>query len=901
MNATTQGSPRFGSSAHVLVTGVTGFLGKVVLEELLRRRFELGIARVYVLIRPRGERTAHIRFDEEVATSRCFEQLDAGWTDLVQVVSGDLCEEDCGLSAVDHDLLTARVTHIAHCAASVDFNLPITVAARSNVRTALMVLGLAKACARLTSMVSVSTAYVRPHRPGALPVEERLVPLPRPAERIYESIVAGEVDEDALLAETGHPNTYTYTKCLAEHLLVQHRGDVPLRIVRPSIISAAWKQPLRGWMDSPAAFAGFVLMIGAGYLKNVVGDMRTRLDVVPVDAVADRILGAVFEPHAPEATAVDIRHAVVGLDHAFSIAQARYGITGFFSEHPVDRPSTMHYIGPRDPLFQLLDVLDHKAPTALAGAISRLQGKTRQAKRVQRLADRLDYINRAFPYFTSHTFDFDSSVPFEAEGFTTDGYVRVVCEGAYRYILGHDPREMTIAGRAHRSPQGDLAWATDRTRRDVNETIRGLGYVLRKTARRSFDRVTFDKPAFEAALAAVPPDAIPVVVPTHRSYADFLLCSYLFFERPDLGVSLPYIAAAEEFGNIRLLGKVLSRGRAFYLRRGRGQKDPALTRQVQDLVDRKATLQFFIEGKRSRARRFLPPRRGLLRCLQSTGSRFAILPVALSYERLPEEEALLRELQGQPKARMRLRALARWASKMASGEVQLGRVHASCGAPVILDAAADVHAVGAQVMAELQAHTVVTDFHLRAFLHHHPGLGMDLATLTRHLRARGMRVLTSDLADAEMPSVQAERCMRHQWEHAFFGDLLARHGTNPIVAAHVADHRFVRADATEAPQVPGAFLDALAAPRVYALDRTADVLRGARPGTAVTARDVVQRSRDLHLPDAEAALALLAEVGVVTQTEAGAVRGPAWADLTGLEARCGLRPRGVGRAAAYVG
>jgi thioester reductase-like protein len=717
MNATSR-RPR--PSAHVLVTGVTGFLGKVVLEELLRRRRELGIARVCVAIRPKGDKTAHERF-AEVATSRCFEPLDDGWTDLVRVVSGDLCEARCGLDEADHALLTRDVTHIAHCAASVDFDLPIEVAARSNVRTAMMVLELAKACTRLKSMVSVSTAYVQPHRPGALPVEERLVPLPRPAERIYQSILDGTADAAALMAETGHPNTYTYTKCLTEHLLVQHKGDVPLRIVRPSIISAAWERPMQGWMDSPAAFAGFVLMIGAGYLKNVVGHMTTRLDVVPVDAVADRILDAVFEPHGPaERTPIDIRHAVVGLDRAFSIAQARYGITGFFSAHPVDRSAWMHYIGPRDLRFDLFDALDHRAPTAIAGGLAKLTGNHRQARRVEKLAGRLDYINRAFPYFTSRTFDFASSVPFDEPGFTPAGYVDVVCAGAYRYILGKDERELVIAGRNHKPIQSDLVWATDRRRTDVNETLRALGYGLRKTARRCFDQVTFDEPAFQAALRQVPEDAIPVVVPTHRSYADFLLCSYLFFDRPELGVALPHIAAAEEFGRIRVLGRVLRRSRAFYLSRGRGQRDPELVRQVRALVDQRATLQFFIEGERSRSRRFLAPRRGLLRCLQGTGHRFAILPVALSYERLAEEAVLLRELRGDPKPDMQLRAVLRWAAEMAAGDVRLGRVHASCGTPVLLDPGADVHAVGQQVMRELQAHTVVTDFHLRSFLHQHP-------------------------------------------------------------------------------------------------------------------------------------------------------------------------------------
>ena len=53
-----------------------------------------------------------------------------------------------------------------------------------------------------------------------------LAPLPRDPESLYASLCAGSEDEQRLLAETGHPNTYTFTKCLAEHLTVAPRGAI---------------------------------------------------------------------------------------------------------------------------------------------------------------------------------------------------------------------------------------------------------------------------------------------------------------------------------------------------------------------------------------------------------------------------------------------------------------------------------------------------------------------------------------------------------------------------------------------------------------------------------------------------------------------------------------------------
>ena len=66
--------------SHVLLTGVTGFVGKVVLFELLRRREELGLERVTVLIRAKkrgsgAARTPRERFVEDVAPAALFEPV----------------------------------------------------------------------------------------------------------------------------------------------------------------------------------------------------------------------------------------------------------------------------------------------------------------------------------------------------------------------------------------------------------------------------------------------------------------------------------------------------------------------------------------------------------------------------------------------------------------------------------------------------------------------------------------------------------------------------------------------------------------------------------------------------------------------------------------------------------
>ena len=46
------------------------------------------------------------------------------------------------------------------------------------------------------------------------------------------------------------PNTYTFTKALAEQLLEKECGNVPLVIVRPSVVTASAQEPMPGWIDN---------------------------------------------------------------------------------------------------------------------------------------------------------------------------------------------------------------------------------------------------------------------------------------------------------------------------------------------------------------------------------------------------------------------------------------------------------------------------------------------------------------------------------------------------------------------------------------------------------------------------------------------------------------------------
>ena len=425
---------------EILLTGVPGFVGKVILEALLARAEALGVRRVHVLVRPKYSLDAAQRFANEVERSRCFENLAAGWADRVSVVSGDLAEDGCGIDGESTASLTERITHVIHCAASVIFDQPLEHAALDNITSSLNLLELAKSFRRLESMVSLSTAYVTPHPqatknaldpPAERSISEELVPLPYPAMGIYNAIRAGEVDESQLLRETGHPNTYTLSKCIAEHLLAECKGKISLTLLRPSIVSAAWRQPFPGWIDSHAAFAAFVMLIGAGQLRAIAADRSARIDVVPCDEVARQAIDACLENPAPAEGPPAIRHVVAGAEHAVRVDRCSEAITEYYKNHRIGAGPHLRYIGPIGPSFRLQEWIHHRARLAVASAFFKLTRRHSKSRSLSGLSERLTYINRVFPYFTHNTFDFRASVPLQDPDFDAVDYVETVCAGLH--------------------------------------------------------------------------------------------------------------------------------------------------------------------------------------------------------------------------------------------------------------------------------------------------------------------------------------------------------------------------------------------------------------------------------------------------------------------------------------
>jgi thioester reductase-like protein len=161
---------------NVFLTGVTGFLGKVILEEIFRRRAEYKLGEVFILTRAKRGEDPESRFREQIVTSPCFRDLPKDWIKDVRVIEGDVSEDLCGIDPAIYKEICTKLTHIIHCAGSISFTLPIKEAAHTNVGGTMNVFGLAKNCLALQRLVATSTAYTMPDSLEA--IHEDLPPLP---------------------------------------------------------------------------------------------------------------------------------------------------------------------------------------------------------------------------------------------------------------------------------------------------------------------------------------------------------------------------------------------------------------------------------------------------------------------------------------------------------------------------------------------------------------------------------------------------------------------------------------------------------------------------------------------------------------------------------------------------
>ncbi len=334
------------SGKRVLLIGVTGFIGKVWLANTLLDLPEIG--KLYLLIRRQKSNPSQKRFEKVIEESPVFDplferygdRLGAYLAERIEVVEGDVSQPGLGLEPEVATRLRKDLDLIVNSSGLTDFNPDLRDALAVNVDSTYHLIEFVRGSEN-ASLLHLSTCYVAGQRDGR--VGERMRPNYTPAgaadfdaEREWHALhemvesaearaegpeVTEELKKQALgkehaakdlhgtalenqirknrirwlkdhlteagirrARELGWPNTYTFSKSLAESMIAKYGEGLPIAIVRPAIVETSVFKPFRGWNEGINTSASLSYLLGTAF-RQLPSNERKRLDIIPVDAV----------------------------------------------------------------------------------------------------------------------------------------------------------------------------------------------------------------------------------------------------------------------------------------------------------------------------------------------------------------------------------------------------------------------------------------------------------------------------------------------------------------------------------------------------------------------------------------------------------------------------------------
>jgi HAD superfamily hydrolase (TIGR01490 family) len=370
-------------SAHVLLTGGTGFVGQAILERLLADHPDTTVS---LLIRTKGstsglDRLRHLlrkpvfkAWRERVGA----EAVETALTTRLRVLEGGLHS----VPELPHDLDV-----VIHSASSVSFDPPIDQAFETNVGGAVGLYEALLATGTDPHVVHVSTAYVGGLRKGIFPEaslthdvdwraefaaarearsrvelssrqpevlrrfmaearakhgkEGPLAVSSHAEESRIAWVKAKLVDHGRTRAESlGWTDVYTLTKAFAERAAEQlwEAAGHRLSFVRPAIVESALRHPYPGWIDGFKVADPLIMAYGRGMLPEFPGVPDSVLDVIPVDYVVNVILLVAANP-APAGSA-QFFHISSGASNPLPIHRMFTNLNMFFTANPLPTPDS---------------------------------------------------------------------------------------------------------------------------------------------------------------------------------------------------------------------------------------------------------------------------------------------------------------------------------------------------------------------------------------------------------------------------------------------------------------------------------------------------------------------------------------------------------------------------------
>lgn len=400
----------FYGGKSILITGATGFMGKVLMEKLFRTSPDLKV--IYILVRPKAGQTLQQRV-VQILNSKLFEKVKEVCPNVhekIRAVYADLNQKDLAISKGDMQELLSCTNIVFHCAATVRFNDHLRHAVQLNVTATQKLLLMASQMPKLEAFIHISTAFSNCNLKH---IDEVVYPCPVEPKKIIDSM---EWLDDAIIDEItpkligDQPNTYTYTKALGEMVVHQEGGNLNIAIVRPSIVGATWQEPFPGWVDNINGPSGVIVAAGKGLLRALRATPMAVADVIPVDTVVNLTLAVGWYTAVQRPKSMLIYHCTSGNLNPCYWGKMGFQILATFEKIPFERAFRRPYADLTSNTFtiQYWNAVSHWAPAIMYDFYLRLTGRkprmTKVMKRLLRTVSMLEYfINQSWDWSTCNT------------------------------------------------------------------------------------------------------------------------------------------------------------------------------------------------------------------------------------------------------------------------------------------------------------------------------------------------------------------------------------------------------------------------------------------------------------------------------------------------------------------
>jgi fatty acyl-CoA reductase len=397
----------------ILITGGSGFLGKVLVEKLLHDVKDL--KSIYFLLRGKrgqnfNERLAE--FKRDAVFKRVIATQPKALDKLIPIQGDILNRPKFGISEREIDIMRRNVNFVIHGAATVKFDEPLEIAMKTNTLPSRNLLEIVENFENLESYIQVSTAFANTHRPSNSIVEEIIYDPVFDYQKAIDIIESGNRDEIQKLEEfsKSFPNTYTFSKYLVEQMINDRYKDLPITIMRPSIITPTLREPSEAWVNFKGTIMAVSIAVSQGVLRNMYANERSTLDFIPCDLIANSLIAAGAEIATSPDKSLRIYNCTTGKQSPNTIREVVDDL--LLKDARYDLPSTTMLWYPNLIIcetklkYRIRSFLFQMVPASIFDLLRILQFKKPFYMKVQNRISRI--MDKELEYFVRNGWNFDN-------------------------------------------------------------------------------------------------------------------------------------------------------------------------------------------------------------------------------------------------------------------------------------------------------------------------------------------------------------------------------------------------------------------------------------------------------------------------------------------------------------